>query len=167
MNKLSQLRALFVLYMLAKTIVEIVLGSRICLDSIDAGSVSLFAHLFGSHLTVPLLAILGNGIMLLLGLGVFYFLLQKQNWARIVLLIIGWINVVDAFSSFLFRFGASRLLSHFGFGADWDQLLYMDQVTDILGLIYWGFLIYMLQFNGKVKQEFFASPPEAVPEQRG
>lgn len=39
MNRLSQLRVWFVLYILSKTIVDIVLGGRICLDSHEAGEV--------------------------------------------------------------------------------------------------------------------------------
>jgi hypothetical protein len=166
MNKVSQLRVLFVLYMLAKTIVEIVIGSKICLDSIDAGGMSWLIRFFGSHLAVPILAVFGNGILLLLGLGLFYFLLQKRNWARIVFLVIGWINVVDALSGILFHSEASRILSHFRFGIDWDQILYLDRVTDILGLVYWGYLIHVLQFNDAVRREFFAPSLETATEQR-
>jgi len=165
MNKLSQLRVLFVIYMLAKTVVEIILGSRICLESLDAGGVSWLVRFFGSHLTVPILSIFGNGILLFLGLGLFYFLLQKTDWARTVLLIVGWINVVDALSGILFHSEASRILSHFSFGIDWDQVLYLDRVTDILGLIYWGYLISVLQFDSRVRQDFFSSPTEPVREQ--
>ena len=73
MIKLSQLRVLFVLYMLAKTIVEIVLGSGICLDSIEAGGMSWLIRLFGSHFAIPILAIFSNGVLLVLGLGLFAF----------------------------------------------------------------------------------------------
>jgi hypothetical protein len=165
MNKLSQLRVLFVLYMLAKTIVEIVLGSRICLESLEAGGVSWLIRLVGSPFALPLLVIFSNGVLLLLGLGLFHFLLQKRNWARIVLLIIAWLNVIDALSGFLFHTEAARFLSYFRFGIDWDRMLYLDRVTDILGLIYWGYLIYVLQFNNKVRQDFFGPSPENVADQ--
>ena len=160
MNKLSHLRVLFVLYMLAKTIVEIVLGSTICLDSLEAGGMSWLIRFFGSHFAIPLMAIFSNGILLLLGLVLFHFLLEKKNWARIILLIVGWINVVDAVSGLLFHDVASRFLSHFRVGINWDQILYLDRVTDTLGLIYWGYVIIVLQFNSNVRQEFFASPAE-------
>jgi len=164
MNRLVHLRALFIIYILAKTIIEIVLGARICLDSVETGGMSWLTRLFGSDLALPILTIAGNGILLLLGLALFHFLLQKRNWARIILLIIGWINVIDAVSGFLFRGAASHFLSHFGFGIDWDQILYLDRVTDTLGLIYWGYVIIMLQFNGKVKREFFAASPQSEPD---
>jgi hypothetical protein len=167
MNKLSQLRVLFVLYMLAKTIVEIVLGSGICLDSLEAGGMSWLIRFFGSHFAIPILAIFSNGVLLLLGLVLFHFLLQKRNWARIVLLIIGWLNVIDALSGILFRTQATRFLSHFSYGVDWDRILYLDRVTDILGLIYWGYVISVLQFSSKVRQEFFPSPAENGTDQRG
>jgi len=66
----------------------------------------------------------------------------------------------------LFYSQASRFLSYFNVGIDWDQLIYMDRVTDILGLIYWGYVIIMLQFNDKVKQEFCAPPQETATEQK-
>jgi len=160
MNKLTHLRVLFVLYMLAKTIVEIVLGSGICLDSLEAGGMSWLIRFFGSHLAIPILAILGNGVLLLLGLVLFHFLLLKRNWARIMLLIIGWINVIDAVSGLLFHTQAARFLSYFKVGVDWEGILYLDRVTDILGLIYWGYLILVLQFSERVRREFFV--PQAT-----
>jgi hypothetical protein len=166
MNRLVHLRTLFIVYMLAKTIIEIVLGARICLDSLEAGGMSWLIRIFGSHLGVSILAILGNGILLLLGLALFHVLLEKKNWARIILLIVGWINVVDAVSGLLFHDVASRFLSYFRVGIDWDQILYLDRVTDILGAIYWGYLIYVLQFNDKVRKDFFASSPETVTDQK-
>lgn len=167
MNKLSQLRTLFVVYMLAKTIVAIVLGSRICLESIEAGGVSWLVHLFGSPLALAFLVIFSNGVLLLLGLVLFHFLLEKRNWARIILLIVGWINVVDAVLGLLFHSQAARFLSYFGFGMDWDQILYLDRMTDTLGLIYWGYVIYLLQFNDRVRQEFLAPPTGVGTEQSG
>jgi hypothetical protein len=146
--------------MLAKTIVEIVLGSQICLDSLEAGGMSWLIRFFGSHLAIPILAILGNGVLLLLGLVLFHFLLLKRNWARIMLLIIGWINVIDAVSGLLFHTQAARFLSYFKVGVDWEGILYLDRVTDILGLIYWGYLILVLQFSERVRREFFV--PQAT-----
>lgn len=166
MNRLVHLRTLFILYMLAKTIVEIVLGSGICLESLEAGGMSWLIRFFGSHFAIPILAIFSNGVLLILGLLLFHFLLEKRSWARIFLLIVGWINVIDAVSGLLFHNVASRFLSYFRFGIDWDRILYLDRVTDTLGLIYWGYLILVLQFNDKVKQEFFAPPQETATEQR-
>jgi len=165
MYRLVQLRVLFILYMLAKTVVEIVLGSGICLDSLEAGGMSWLIRFFGSRLALPILTIFGNGILLLLGLVLFHFLLEKRNWVRIILLIIGWINVVDALSGLLFHDMASRFLSYFRVGIDWDRILYLDRATDILGLIYWGYAIIVLQFTDSVKQEFFAPPATPAPDQ--
>jgi hypothetical protein len=166
MDRLAHLRVFFVLYMLAKTIVDVVLGSGICLDSLEAGGIAWLIRFFGSHFAIPILAILSNGVLLLLGLVLFHFLLQKRNWARIILLIVGWFNVIDALSGILFHSQAARVLSHFTFGVDWDRILYLDRVTDILGLIYWGYLIYVLQVNHRVRKEFFGSSPEPVPDQK-
>jgi hypothetical protein len=152
--------------MLAKTIVEIVFGAGICLDSLDAGGMSWLVRILGSHLGIAIMAVIGNGILLLLGLALFHFLLQKKNWARIILLIVGWINVVDAVSGLLFHDVASRFLSYFRVGVDWDQILYLDRMTDILGLFFWGYLILVLQFNEKVRSEFFPSQAATVGEQQ-
>jgi hypothetical protein len=166
MNKLSQLRVLFVLYMVAKTIVEIVLGSSICFDSLESGAVSWLADFFGSPFALSILVIFSNGVLLLVGLLFFHFLLQKKNWARIILLIVGWINIIDALSGILFHTEVTRFLSHFSFGVDWDRILFLDRVTDILGLIYWGYLILVLQFNEKVRHEVFASQATTTRDQQ-
>ena len=77
-----------------------------------------------------------------------------------MLLIIGWINVIDAVSGLLFHTQAARFLSYFKVGVDWEGILYLDRVTDILGLIYWGYLILVLQFSERVRREFFV--PQAT-----
>lgn len=164
MNRLVHVRALFIIYILAKTIIEIVLGARIFLDSVETGGMSWPTRLLGSDFALPILTIASNGILLLLGLALFHFLIEKRKWARIILLIVGWITVVDALSGFLFHDVTSRMLSYFRLGIDWDQILYLDRVTDTLGLIYWGYVIIMLQFNGKVKREFFAASPQSAQE---
>lgn len=164
MGRLAHLRVFFVLYMLAKTIVDVVLGSGICLDSMEAGGISWLIRFVGSHFAIPILAILSNGVLLFLGLVLFNFLLQKRSWARIILLIVGWLNVIDALSGILFHSQAARVLSHFKFGMDWERILYLDRVTDILGLIYWGYAIVVLQFTTSVKQEFFAPPAAPAPD---
>jgi hypothetical protein len=86
MSKLSQLRVLFVLYMVAKTIIEIALGSGICLESLGAGRASWLIHVLGSPIALSVLTIFSNVVLLVLGLVLFHFLLQKKNWARIICL---------------------------------------------------------------------------------
>ncbi|GEM_PF-5372624 len=73
MNRLVHLRTLFIVYILAKTIIEIVLGARICLDSLQAGGMSWLVRLLESHLALPMLTIFGNGVLHLLGLALFSF----------------------------------------------------------------------------------------------
>ena len=165
MNKLAQLRLLFVLYMVAKTIVEIVLGSGICLESLGGGRASWLLHVLGSPIALSIMTIFSNFILLVLGLLVFHFLLQKKNRARIFLLVIGWINVIDALLGIVFRSEVTRFVSSVTFGIDWDRILLLDRVTDALGLIYWGYAIVVLQFTNSVREEFFAPPAASVPNQ--
>jgi hypothetical protein len=86
----------------------------------------------------------------------FYFLLNKKNWARIVLLIVGWLAVADVFASLMFSLNINQILKYFGSYTDWNKLLLLDRVTDILGLFFWGYAIYILQFNSDVKRIFFS-----------
>lgn len=154
MNKLYQLRGIFILYMAAKTVVEIALGSNITLESLGGGHFSWFGDLFTSSTALSIISIVGNAILLLLGLGLFYFLLHKANWSRILLLIVGWLNIADALLGILFRSQISRMMTQMVDTPEWNQLLLIDRTTDILGLIFWGYLVYVLQFNGRVKQSF-------------
>jgi len=148
MKKLDLLRLYFIIYFIAKIIVDIVLGSHITNHTAS--------YLKISQTVIYTFTILINFILFLIGLLVFYFLLKKRNWARIVLLIIGWLAVLDFISSLFLSSKIGELLTHIDRLADWDSLILIDRITDIISLIYWGFAIYILQFNNEVKNLFLS-----------
>jgi hypothetical protein len=44
-------------------------------------------------------------------------------------------------------------------GLDWQRVLLVDRVKDFLGLLFWGYLIYVLQINAEVKRDFLEPLP--------
>jgi len=80
--------------------------------------------------------------------------------------------VIDALTSLLLTSrtpGFSSWLSGLNLGMDWHRLMLIDRIKDLLGLLYWGYLISVLQFNAEVKRGFLEpiqSPREPGPEGR-
>ena len=146
MKHLIRLRIIFVIYFIIKIIVDIGAGSHI-----TSGMTSYFSL---SPETYYKLAIGSNIFLFLVGLSIFYFLLEKRNWARIFLLIIGWLAVLDFFSGLLFSSKAVALLTHIDRSTNWDAIVLIDQITDFIGFIFWGYAIFILQFNTDVKKIF-------------
>ena len=44
---------------------------------------------------------------------------------------------------------------------DWEKLLQFDRIQKIFELLFWGYLIAVLQFDHAVRDEFFPPPPAA------
>ena len=158
MKKLYLLRLYFIIYIVAKIIVDIILESYITNDTVS--------YLKISPTVIYTFTILINFILFLFGLLFFYFLLKKRNWARIVLLIIGWLAVLDFISSLFLSSKIGELLTHIDRLADWDSLILIDRITDFISLIYWGYAIYILQFNNKVKNIFLSTSSVDLQEQK-
>ena len=158
MKKLDLLRLYFVIYFIAKIIVDIVLGSHI--TNHTASDLKI------SPTVIYTFSVLINIILFLFGLLFFYFLLKKRNWARIVLLIIGWLAVLDFISSLFLSSIIGELLTHIDRLADWNSLILIDRITDFISLIYWGYAIYILQFNNKVKNIFLSTSSVDSQEQK-
>jgi hypothetical protein len=146
MEKLYRLRLVFIIYFIAKVIVDVAFGSNI--------SIPVRSNIEISPMVFYVIAIFINLILFLIGLMLFYFLLNKKNWARIVLLIVGWLAVADVFVSMIFSSNINQILKYFGSYTDWNKLLLLDRVTDILGLFFWGYAIYILQFSSDVRKIF-------------
>jgi len=91
----------------------------------------------------------------------FYFLLDKRYWARIVLLIIGWLAVIDFFSSMLSSTAGIELLNRIDPSTNWDAIIQIDRVTDFVGLLFWGYTIFILLFNTDVKKLFLPECKES------
>jgi hypothetical protein len=78
---------------------------------------------------------------------------------------VGWLAIADALAGVLFYSQISSMMTRVADTPEWNQLLVIDRVTDILGLIYWGYLVYVLQFNNKVKQNFLPLSTETATDQ--
>lgn len=146
MKHLIHLRKIFVIYFILKIIVDIGAGGHI-----TSGKTSYFSL---SPETYYELALGLNIFLFLVGLSLFYFLLEKRYWARIVLLIIGWLAVFDFFSGLLFSSKAAELLTHIDRSTNWNTIILIDRITDFIGFVFWGYAIFILQFNTDVKKIF-------------
>ncbi len=99
------------------------------------------------------------GILALL-LWVFRALLRLREWARLVLLVLGWLSVAGAASSLV---GTSSLsgLAHWApdlaCGLDLRGLASVSVVTNLLSLVLWGYVIGVLQFDHDVRDAFPAA----------
>jgi len=111
--------------------------------------------------TVIVLTFVVNLALFFLSLWIFSFLIEKKNWARIVLIVIGWLAVIDFISSALFLSKSSDMLKRIYGDIDWEGLLVFDVISDFLAVIFWAYAIYLLMFNQKVTQ-MFNSPQSSV-----
>jgi len=157
--KLSQLRGFFIICFAAQIIVDLVLGWDLIQN--ERGGVRGYGlgRLNLSSGALLILALIIAGILLALGLWLFRQLMLRKNWARIVLLVVGWVTVADALSSFLLTSGAAGFMSWLDSlepGLHWPRVVLIDRTKDFIGLIFWGYLIYILQFKPEVKREFCA-----------
>lgn len=110
-------------------------------------------------------------LLLLLGLAVLEALEARRPWARLVMLVIGWVTIVSAALNLAMLPGAAGL---FGSviaitGTDWPALAAVSLLTKLGDLAYWGWVVFVLQMNGAVREAFLCSaslPAEAGPRRR-
>jgi hypothetical protein len=168
--KLFRLRGIFVVYFLAKSLV----GTAVAWSVIRLGDPGLWGARAGFHELQPrsvvLLALTSVALILAVAWLIFGQLLRK-NWARILLLVIGWLTVISA----VFTLLASPRVGELGSwlsrlapataGMDWGKLLKYDRIQKVFELFFWGYLIWVLQFDSAVRDEFFPQEPgEKAPE---
>ena len=104
-------------------------------------------------------------LILVLAWLVFSQLLLRRNWARVLLLVLGWLAILSAVftlltSTQLSEMGAwlSRLVP--GLDLDWEKLMQYDRVQKVFELLFWGYLISVLQFDPQVRKEFCSRAAE-------
>jgi hypothetical protein len=146
MEKLYRLRSFFVIYFIVKIIIDIVFSRDF--------SLSVRNHIELSPMTFYAIAIFINIILFLIGLLLFYFLLEKSNWARIILIIVGWLAILDFVSSIFLSSRLGDLFVNLGGITNWDKLIVIDRITDFISVVFWGYAVYILQFNSDVKKIF-------------
>jgi len=95
-------------------------------------------------------------ILLLLAWAVLEALLDLKPWARIVMLVVGWITVASAALNLLALPGASALLAPVVAltGADWPALVTISVLTKTLDLAFWSWAIHVLQMRADVRAAF-------------
>jgi hypothetical protein len=104
--------------------------------------------------------VFGSFIMLLLALFVLAALLELRPWARLLLLVLGWITVVSAVSDLLVASGGMTLARlTFDVGEhSWRTMRAVTVVTKALDLTFWSWAIYTLQGKTAVRDAFVAEP---------
>ena len=95
-------------------------------------------------------------LLLLLAATLFNALLRLEGWARIVVLVIGWITVCSAALTFLTLPGAMELYGPVLelAGPGWPALAAVSVLTKAADLAFWGWAIYVLQVNPAVRRAF-------------
>jgi len=95
-------------------------------------------------------------VLLLLAMAVLDALQRLQPWARIVMLVIGWITVVSAALNLLMLPASAELLeSVVEFtGGDWPALVAASALTKLADLVFWSWVICVLQMNAAVREAF-------------
>lgn len=144
MEKLYRLRSFFIIYFIVKIIIDIVFSRDI--------SFATRNYIEISPLIISVIIIFINVALLIIGLFLFYFLLEKRNWARIVLIIIGWLAVLDFVSSIFLSSQLDDLFNYVEVITNWDKLIMIDRITDFIGAIFWVYAIYILQFDSNTRR---------------
>lgn len=153
MKILSGLKLWFIIYFIIKIIVDIYLvvnNKDIFKDLGKYGVTNV--PLTAEAMLIIIFAV--NALMFLIGLWLFSNLESKKNWARVVLLIIGWLAVLDFLSGLLLSSKSIEALKNLRISVDWEKLILIDNITGLLSFIFWVSLIILLQFNMKVREMF-------------
>ena len=159
--KLHRLRGWFVGYFVLKSLVGAVIAAAV-LKPIHFGNYGRYG--WGGLSTGSLLffSLMVTAVILALALLIFAQLLLRRNWARVLLLVIGWLTVLSAVFSLLASTQIGTLNSWVGHwlpDLDWEKLMNFDRFQKVFELLFWGYLIAVLQFDEEVRKEFFPQAP--------
>jgi hypothetical protein len=103
-----------------------------------------------------LAGIVASLILLLLAWAVLEALLDLQPWARMVMLVIGWITVASAALNLLTLPGSMALIEPIVevTGGDWTVLVAASALTKLADLAFWSWVICVLQLSPGVREAF-------------
>jgi hypothetical protein len=159
--KLYRLRGWFVLYFVLKSIAGAVVAA-IILKPAHFDGLGRFGWRGFSTGSLLLFSLMVAAVIFLAALLIFGQLLLRKNWARVLLLVIAWLTVMSAVFSLL----ASARISEMGPwiarwlpDMDWERLMQYDRIQKVFELLFWGYLIAVLQFDDEVRKEFMTRPP--------
>lgn len=127
------------------------------------GNHSLFRYgLHGLGAAGTALAGIGVSVVLLLPAWlVLNALLELRPWARLVMLVIGWITVVSAAINLVTLPASSVLLAAVvrPRGGHWETLMALSALTKVADLAFWSWVVYVLQVNPAVREAFLCHRP--------
>jgi hypothetical protein len=142
--------------------IEAVAGTAAAAYTLDG----LRRHSLLRHSTVgTVLAGLGVSLVLLIiACLVLEALIGLRPWARVVMLVVGWITVVSAAINLLALPASSALLAPLVRlrSGDWAALLAVSALTKAADLAFWSWVIYELQMNQTVRAAFGRRSPSSA-----
>jgi hypothetical protein len=154
-TRLRRLRDWFLVWFVA----EAAAGSAVAAYVLDGmGRHSLLRYATGGvgAAETILAAAVVSLLLLLLAWAVLEALLNLQPWARMMMLVIGWITVVSAALNLLTLPASVALLESVVqiMGGDWSVLVVASALTKLADLAFWSWAIYVLQVNPAVRAAF-------------
>jgi len=159
--KLYRLRGWFVVYFVLKSVAGAVVAA-IILKPIQHSQLGRLGWRNFSPASLLFLSLVVTAVILAIALFIFGQLLQRRNWARVLLLVIGWLTVLSAVYSLLaftqYKDAGSWIAGWLP-EWDWQKLVNFDRVQKIFELLFWGYLIVVLQFDEAVKKYFLTGAP--------
>ncbi len=162
--KLYRLRGIFVAYFVLKSLIGVVVAWSV----LQPMAGRRFGGWGGAPGSLAFFSLMVAALILAVALLVFGRLLQRRNWARVLLLVIGWLAVIGAVFSLLMTTPSSRFAAYIAQwlpDMDWEKLMNFDRFQKVFALLFWGYLISVLQFDTAVRDEFFSQAPvEKTPE---
>ncbi len=165
--KLYRLRGIFVVYFVLKSLAGAVVAWSVLRPEVWEH----FDHRLNFREFPPgslfFFSLMVTAVILVVAWFVFGQLLQRRNWARVLLLVIGWLTVIGAVFSLLMSASASQFSSWIAQwlpDMDWEKLMQYDRVQKVFELLFWGYLISVLQFDAAVRDEFFPQAPTGAAE---
>jgi len=152
---LRRLRNWFLIWFVAEAVIGTVAAAYV-LESL--GRRSLLRHVAGGFSTAGtiLAGFVVSLILLLLALAMLKALLDLRPWARMVMLVVGWITVASAALNLLSLPFTSALLDPVVTltGGGWAALVTICLLTKAVDLAFWSWAIYVLQMNAAVREAF-------------
>lgn len=162
--KLYRLRGIFAVYFVLKSIAGAVVA-MLLLKPFQNGDFERSGWRGLSSGALLFFSLTVAAVILVIALLVFAQLLLRKNWARVLLLVLGWLAVISAFFGLLMSPQLSDPSSWLGrivagLDLDWKRLLAYDRIQKIFELLFWGYLIFVLQFDASVRNEFCSQAVE-------
>lgn len=156
--KLARLRNWFIVWF----ILEAVVGTAVAAYVVDGLRYLPWPRDAGAGMSAQFTmaaGILVSAFILFLALLVFDALLDLSTWARMVLLVVGWLTVGSALLGLLLLPASLTILGSMRglIGVHGSAMTSVDLLTKATDLAYWGWAVYALQFDPPVRNAFL--PP--------